>query len=299
VAQYTLSEWKMMDTSLSVERYLLIVLVVLGCRVANAGDNVAVVVDDPRPVAMAIQTLVSEYGYVITYEDPRYSFEGDLQDVTAQVRRDLSKYAPDKVPKVIGPLGGKLTLNVPPVTTSQDIASALNQLIQFKTGNGGHFRVQQTAGVFHVIPTEVRDVNGNWATNPSILDIPISMSLEKRTEYGTLDAICKAVGLAAHVNIRMGAGVGQGVMPDGDAPLYPLEASNESARSVLLRALASTSSRRRTWMLLYDFGEKTYFLSILGVPDLSSAAQQPQIVRQPLPQPVLSPADTVDPSSPK
>lgn len=283
-----------------MQRHLFFALIALGLQAANAQDNVAIVVDDPRPIAKAIQTLVSEYGYVITYEDPRYAYEGDLQNVTTQIRRDANKYAPDKAPKVIGPLGGKLTLNIPPVTRSQDMVSALNQLIQYKTKNGGHFRVQQTADVIHVIPTEVRDVNGNWSTNPSILDVPISMPLEKRTEYGTMNAICNAVSLAAHVNIRIGAGIGQGVMPDGDTPQYPLEASNESARSVLLRALASTNNRRRTWMLLYDFGEKAYFLSILGVPDLSSTTkQQPRMVPQSPRHPVLSPADTVDPSSPK
>jgi hypothetical protein len=282
-----------------MQRYLLMILIGLGLQVANAQGKVAIVVDDPRPISKSIQILISQYGYMITYEDPRYTYQGDLQDVTAQVRRDVNKWAPGKAPKVIGPRGGKLTLNLPPITKSQDMESTLNQLTQLESANGGHFRVQQTDGVFHVVPTEVRDINGNWAPNTSILDVPISVPLEKRTEYGTINAICNAVSLAAHVNVRVGAGVGQGVAPDGDTPLYPLEASTESARGVLLRALASTSNRRRTWMLLYDFGEKAYFLSILAVPDLSPTLSQPKTAPQLQQRPALSPADIVDPSSPR
>ncbi len=234
---------------------------------------------------------MSEYGYVITYEDPQYAYAGDLQDATAQVRRDLDKYAPGKAPRVMGPLGGKLTLNVPSISSSQDMASVLSQLVQSYRDRGGHFRVQQTAGAFHVIPAEVRDVNGNWAANLSVLDNSISISPEERTEYGMIDAICTAVSQVAHVNVKVGIGAGQGIAGEGDAPRYHLEASNEPARSVLLRALAAANGGRRTWMLLYDFGGKTYFLSILAVPDLSPMPQQVKIAPQPPGRPVLSGAD--------
>src|SRR5215831_3949370 len=39
-----------------------------------------------RPLADAAQALMHEYGYAITYEDPRYENAIDLVDVSAEVR---------------------------------------------------------------------------------------------------------------------------------------------------------------------------------------------------------------------
>jgi hypothetical protein len=49
-------------------------------------DTIKLGVDDPRPVAKAVEELVSRYGYVITYEDPRHAYEGDIQDVTTSAQ---------------------------------------------------------------------------------------------------------------------------------------------------------------------------------------------------------------------
>ena len=108
--------------------------------------------------------LVARYGYVITFEDPRRTYEGDLQDVTALVRNDLNKYQFGRVPKVTVPRGGRLTLQLPSSAsaTTQEMASVLDQLmrIQSRRSEGGHFRVIQDEDVFHILPTEVRDRNG-------------------------------------------------------------------------------------------------------------------------------------------
>jgi hypothetical protein len=48
-------------------------------------------VESPRPIATAVQTLVSRYGVVITYEDPRYAYAGDLQDVANLVRKETPR----------------------------------------------------------------------------------------------------------------------------------------------------------------------------------------------------------------
>ena len=169
-------------------------------------------VDDPRPVAKAVEELVARYDYVITYEDPRFLYEGDLQDVATQVRRDLDQYPPGKAPKVIVPRGGKLAVTLPSSASvnMQTSASVLDQLTRAQSirGEGGHFRVVQVGDVFHVAPTEVRDRNGNWIARSSILDIPISLPMEDRSEVGMLDAIVKAVSAEAHVKVYLGGGVG-------------------------------------------------------------------------------------------
>ena len=55
-------------------------------KVLAQATRVDYIVDDPRPVAAAIDELTSRYGYLITYEDPPYSYSDDVKDVTAEVR---------------------------------------------------------------------------------------------------------------------------------------------------------------------------------------------------------------------
>jgi hypothetical protein len=55
---------------------------------ANAGRT-TLTVESSRPVAKAVETLIARYDHAITYEDPRYAFEDDLEDATARVRKDF------------------------------------------------------------------------------------------------------------------------------------------------------------------------------------------------------------------
>jgi hypothetical protein len=232
----------------------------------NAGERSTLSVSGPRPVEEAVQQLVSRYGYVITYEDPQYSYGGDLRDVTAEVRTDLQKFAAGKAPKVLGHVGGTLTFSVPAASSfdRQTMAGVLKGVIQAQEKNehGGHFRVEETEGAFHVVPGEWRDRNGNWASHTSILDAPISLPMQERSFPAMLEAICNAVGSASHVDIV----VGTGATTSGER--YALGADNEPARLVLSRALKSTE-KKLTWLLLYgnDLTERMYALNILAVPD--------------------------------
>ncbi len=234
-------------------------------------------VTDGRPVAAAVEELVSRYGYVITYEDPRHVYQGDLEDVTAKVRKDLDKYPPGKAPKVIVPSTATLTINVPSSSTitTQDMASVLQQVMQAQSnsGRGGRFRVEQVADVFHVLPTEARDQNGNWTAQTSILDVPISLPMEDRSADAMINAICNAVSAATHFQVGLTFGVGGISDPSRPRP-YRFGADNEQAREVLMRALnLLNTSQKRTWVLFYDASEnlQMYFLTIQSVPNRSSS----------------------------
>ena len=271
------------------------VLTILLVLAANMAGNLAysqsgqlslpssIDIDDPRPVGKAVETLVARYGYVITYEDPRHTYEGDLQDVTTLVRSDLDKYPPGRATKVMVPRGGSITLELPQSASAntQTIAFALAQLMraQSSRGEGGHFVVVQEADVFHVVPTEVRDRNGNWISQGSILDVLISFPKEARSEAEMIDAIVKAVSVEAHVTVHIGNGVGRGIFnPDQRQPYY-LGANKERARDVLMRALILLNDpkngtwivQRLRWQLLYDSSDKAYFLSFATVPDRLSS----------------------------
>jgi hypothetical protein len=276
---------------ITMRRPLLITIVALALQFASLrGSTATIEVNDPRPIAKAVQTLVSQYGYVITYEDPRYNYMGDLEDVTAKFTRWNKR--PEMAPKIIVPAMGKITVSLPATSGLKDVASALGVLAQQRSEHGGHFRVQQSADVFHVIPTEARDPDGNWSANPSILDVPISLPAHDYSEHGMMQAICSAVGVLNHVEVHAGGGdVGLGIRPAGPETLYHLEAKNESARTVLLRALSTSSTRRRTWQLLYDYTVKAYYLNILEVPDVRAVPQQRSVPKAPQ---QISPCRAVD-----
>jgi hypothetical protein len=240
----------------------------------NVHDGVTTLsAESARPLATAIQLLVDRDGALITYEDPPYTFKDDLQDVTRDVAKGWAKYVPGTV---IVPMGGKLAVNV----ASTDVALVLEQLVQTQSesGTGGRFRVEQTGDAFHVVPTQVRDHNGNWALSASILDIPISIPTQDRAAQEILDEICKAVSAAAHVRLWIGMGLGGGLMSTAGPPQYRLGADYEPARSVLMRALAAVAVDRGklTWVLFY--GDDSYALSIFGVPDraVPPATAQPK-----------------------
>src|ERR1051326_6000590 len=79
------------------------------CGQDSQGTNqMKLSVEDPRPVAKAIEMLEEKYGWVITYEDPRYVHESEIADVTLKVRRVLDKYKPGEAPKVLIARGGVL-----------------------------------------------------------------------------------------------------------------------------------------------------------------------------------------------
>jgi len=230
----------------------------------TAPTSEALTVDDPRPVAQAVQALASRYGYVITYEDPRYAYEGDLADVTNDVRRDLGRYASGKAPKVLVPFAYTLTLSVPTASTIdvQTMSAILQQLVQAQSASnhGGHFNIERDGAIFHVIPTGARDRQGNWSQRPSILDVPISLPTEKRDEHATLAAICGAVSAASNVKVEIGGGVG------GLVQQYLLGADHENARSVLTRAVTAFGPKI-SWVLLYgnQSTDDAYSLSLIPV----------------------------------
>jgi hypothetical protein len=239
---------------------------------AYSADSL-VEVQGPRPVADAIQLLISKYGYPISYEDPHYVFTGDVEDVTAKVRRDLDKYSPGQAPKVFSRRSAQLQLRLPEdQRLSEDaIASLLKEIVRSNaTGDhDGRFKVLQVGAAFHVIPSEVKDSNGHWSVTGSILDAPISLPAQQRSRDQMLSAIVAAVASKSNVSIQYDSGFG-GIISESGPALYALSASNEPARSVLIRALAMLGKPTLTWALYFDSSTAMvgngYVMNLVPVP---------------------------------
>jgi hypothetical protein len=242
-------------------------------------------VTDTRPVAAAVQELVSRYGYVITYEDPRRVYQEDVEDVTNNVRKDLDKHPSGSAPRVIVPKEAILNFELPSSSSpnAQSIALTLEHLMQIQhgAGGGGHFRVERAGEVFHIVPTEVRDRDGNWAAQGSILDVHISLPMESRSEAEMLDAIAGAVSAKTSFRIYIGSGIGKGITNANNPRPYQLGADDERAQDVLTRAFSLLSDptqtawhpQRLTWQLFYDNSLAAYFLNASGVPNRSTSTE--------------------------
>jgi len=227
----------------------------------TAAQVVNLNVEGARPVAKAVESLIEKYGYQITYEDPPFVYQGDLAE------RNEAGFK-DRIPS-----GDPLSVSFNSssgMSSPDDMAGLLQKLLHAheSANRGGHFRLMQNSQVFHVTPNEVEDRDGNWAPQSSILDVAISLPEKERTGMDTLLDICAAVGRSSHVRVDVGT------TPINVIAHYrsTLSANEESARSVLMRALDGTN-RKLTWMLLYDPQGKSYVLNILVVPKIRITTQ--------------------------
>jgi hypothetical protein len=200
-------------------------------------------VDDPRPLAAAIEALEKRHGWIITYEDPPYVFAGDMQDVTAQVRKDGAMHK-----KVFAPTGGQLhyTYERSAAASKDASASIIKGLLQqhHATGNAGVFRLEQTGSIFHVIPTTHRNAVGAPETTASLLDTTISIDTKDQTLVEALRALVTALNRATGNNVIVGM-----------APLNLLlrteikgREAKGPARTILLQILEETG-QTLSWQL--------------------------------------------------
>jgi hypothetical protein len=245
-------------------------------------------IDSARPVARAVLTLETRYNYVITYEDPRYTSEDDLVDAGPTVRKNYSGSRPAEEQELLVPKAGKLTLLLPASSSisSGELAKVLHELIGLQTAStyGGHFRIEQNGDVFHVIPAEVRNHEGNWTPQGSLLDTRISLPVQDRSEKELYRAIAAAVSTAAHVSMGVVLNNGWVIGPVEPKRTISMGAVSEPARSVLMRALG-LSSMRRTWALLHttEDGSNVFSLNILDLPTPSEPLGTPADMSNPAP----------------
>jgi len=250
---------------------LVVVLVVIaippvGASSMHEPDKVRLSVNGPRPVALAAEMLEKSYGWIVTYEDPPFTHESDLLDVTETVRRDLDKFKPGQAPKVFVPRGGQLALEFDVEPATQRPAAAdlvIQQLLDAYNLDGpGTLRLERNGQRLHIIGASAKDKDGVWTAHQSVLDAVITIPPQKRTGMMLLQAFCAAVSEASHTPVLIGTG------PLNLFVRYETEAgaSNQNARDFLITQLDQMTGRARlSWQLLYDSNRKMYLMNIHSV----------------------------------
>jgi len=233
-------------------------------RGSQGVSQIKLSVEDPRPVAEAILKLENKYGWVITYEDPRYVHDSEIADVTLRVSRDLDKYKPGEGPKVLIPRGGILefTYDVTPNTNlPPDPAMVVQKLLsaQAASNNAGRFRSESSGKTMHVIPTAIKNSEGALVPQESVFDTIISLPVEERTGEQKLRSICAAISRATKI------GVDLGTIPTNlfDQHRNRQGATSQRARDILVNMFGTMNNGTKlSWRLLYGPGLKRYVLNV-------------------------------------
>ena len=201
------------------------------------------IVNQPRPVALAVRQVEKQLGYVVTYEDTVYRFPGDIVDVSKQMRgRDPS----------LGPYPGMRsgTLQFRHSPRASTLAGRVEEVLQEivarsrRIGNIGDFRVESTVNGYHVVPVQAKNRNGVEEPYESPLESRITM--ESRDESAA-DMIRRFVGVVSQAS---GQPLVEGLMPGRFHGIrVTVDAQNDRARDVLWRALQSVNAGL-SWQLL-------------------------------------------------
>jgi hypothetical protein len=250
----------------AVISFLLLMLGALATSQAalNIQENMSLNINDPRPVAKAVRTLEDLCHCVVTYEDPRLINAAELKDITDELRGQRNQSQTVAVARIIVPKGGAFTVTYNPVRGREpqaNIESVLQEILKShdREVGAGKFRIEKGKDVFHVIPIAVKNANGVFTSQTSVLDTKISLPMRERSGFQMLDAICRAVSNEQHKRLEVATAPMNLFLQNRTT----LGFSNEKARDVLIKFLQNVDqSGRLSWQLLYEPGMKTYALNI-------------------------------------
>jgi hypothetical protein len=218
----------------------------------------SIVVNDPRPVAAAIEEIEKLSGTPITYEDPPF----------------LNKYymmpmvqGADDDPSLLVPRGGSLLVKLPAdASAAQAVAAVQNMVENYNASqDAATFSVSQD-GLTHVVPRQTVDLSGQRALVTPGLDAKITLAAQPRSAMELLGEICRAVSVVSGQPVEMGV-----VPTNALQRQIEIGADNQPARKVLEKLIVA-SGMPLSWSLLYDPGLKTYYLNI---PIIERPSDQP------------------------
>ena len=233
--------------------YLSIGVLVTSSSLSAQSDVVSV--DESRPLAAAIRILEARYGWIITYEDPKYQFSGDLVVVTSLVRRSTGAPAL----RNIIPRGGPFSFSMqrPSATAAGSVVSDMVAAYN-STGFPGAFAVINTSGVLHVVPISVNGKTGSPIGQKSILDTAITLPAQRNRSVA--DAVNQALNA---VQKKTAEPIEPGMFPVNRlrGTLMEEGATNEIVRQFLVRAL-NAAGGGASWQLFYAADLQKYVVNV-------------------------------------
>jgi hypothetical protein len=249
-------------------------------RILKNGEQATLSVFGSRPVDLAVNKLVDEFGVAINVEDPPYVYGDDIQfsGVAASGKRVMiPKAALLEVSLVLNQDGSMRNVG----REVENLRDTANRQFPFA------YRIDIDRGVFTLVPTRTRDEHGRSVDTTPLLDRHVTIPLGTRR-------ICEHVNLLTE-SLQQQTGVrvsccqaGVGGVPWGST-VISFEARDEPARSVLLRLLRSEPGSDRLvrneqgganhlvksdpgrehwhWTMRCQPGEAWCFLNVSAIPE--------------------------------
>ena len=215
-----------------------------------------------RPVAEVLDELERLSGIPIHYEDLRYEYAGDFEDISERVWNPENETPPEQRSRVLAPKVRPLsfTFGVDDEGLLPDamaVELALNALSAAGSAADlpGRFEVERhnrdgRDDLFY-LPTSMRGLDGAQRPHFGVLSTPISLSVNGMTAAQALGLILQGISEASGERIEVG------MVPFG--PLawtkVSLNANNEAASQVLadlLSQLQGTSSIRMLLIVTFS-----------------------------------------------
>lgn len=236
--------------------------------ISNSQDTVNVM-SDPGDLSRPVSTIISQIRkgakLSITYEDPRYASQSDIEDVTAEVSRgsDAEKAFG---PRILVPKGHSISFaySAADIATLQGARSALERMVrEYSMAGGPSFMVTQDGTRLHVQPSRVLNSSGVLEPQESVLDAIISVPAASRDGGELLQAICDAVQKQPGYEIGVGPSV-----PGNYLSRYKTRVAieKETATKAIADLLDAASTKGSfDWDLYYDPADKAYMLNFAYV----------------------------------
>jgi len=231
-------------------------------------------VNDPRPVLQAVLEIERRYGTPINYEDLRYEFSNDVEDVTDSVLTPQQRNLADPKKRILVPRQRSIEVAIGSRSVAPwqpDPAAALAAARAAATAASDaatSFVVTEANGSIFVAGIRSRDASGKSQTYAPALSTPVTLAAGPRTALESLISIVKQVSERSGYRIELGT-VPVRMLAESEVNVL---ASNEAASFVvdrLLRGLplspsVSSANGRSTisYQLLFDPRSRVYALNI-------------------------------------
>jgi hypothetical protein len=204
-------------------------------RILRNGEQATLSVFGPRPVDLAAQKLVDEFGVAINVEDPPYFDRNDVQfsHLAASGERVM-------IPRAA-------LLEIPLVLNRDGSVSDITQLVEKLRDEANSqlpfaYRIERTRDVFTLIPTRTDD-QGRSADVAPLLDHHVTVPHGTRMILEHVKLLTESLQQQTGVRVSC-CQAAVGGIPWGST-VVSFEARDEPARSVLLRLLRTEPGRER------------------------------------------------------
>ena len=249
-------------------------------RVLRDGEQATLSVFGPRPVDLAAQKLVDEFGVAINVEDPVYVYRDDVQDIgVGRSGKHLLIPKPSSLEMRLDLNADGSLVDVRQVV--RDLVDTANVLLPYL------YRIANDGGIFTLIASRTRDEQGRSIELTPILDRHVTIPFGTRRIFEHVNLLMQA--LQQQTGLRLGCCQAfVGGVPWGST-VVSFEAQDEPARGALLRLLRSEPGRDRLvptaqdgvfhlvkseprrehwhWMMRCQPGASLCFINVAAIPE--------------------------------